>query len=148
MFGHRSTGPAINPAERLVAMTPKRLEKVFYTNSGSEANDTVIKLLWYYNNNRNRPQKKKIISRLRAYHGITVASGSLTGLPWNHRDFDLPLPGMLHLSCPHFYRYARDGEDEEAFATRLAEEFEALIIAEGPETIAAFIGEPVMGAGA
>jgi 4-aminobutyrate--pyruvate transaminase len=147
MFGHKSTGPAINLAERLVAMTPKRLEKVFYTNSGSEANDTVVKLLWYYNNSRDRPQKKKIISRLRGYHGITVASGSLTGLPWNHRQFDLPLPGFLHLSCPHFYRYAQDGEDEEAFSTRLAAELESLILAEGPETVAAFIGEPVMGAG-
>ncbi len=147
MFGQKSSSPPIVLAERLVAMTPSRLEKVFFTNSGSEANDTVIKFLWFYNNSRDRPQKKKIISRARAYHGITVASGSLTGLPWNHRLFDLPLPGILHVSCPHFYRQAQEGEDEEAFAAKLADELEAVIMAEGPETVAAFIGEPVMGAG-
>jgi 4-aminobutyrate--pyruvate transaminase len=146
-FGHKSNEPAIELAERLVEMTPKRVQKVFFTNSGSEANDTVIKLLWYYNNARGRPAKKKIISRLRAYHGITVASGSLTGLPWNHRDFDLPLPGFVHVGCPHLYRYGQQGEDEEAFATRLADELESVIQREGAETVAAFIGEPVMGAG-
>jgi 4-aminobutyrate--pyruvate transaminase len=146
-FGHKSNAPAINLAERLVEMTPKRLEKVFFTSSGSEANDTVVKLLWYFNNARGRPKKKKIISRLRAYHGITVASGSLTGLPWNHRDFDLPIPGVFHLECPHHYRHAIAGESEEAFATRLADELEALILREGSDTIAAFIGEPVMAAG-
>jgi len=146
-FGHRSNEPAIELAERLVEMTPKRVQKVFFTNSGSEANDTVIKLLWYYNNARGKPAKKKIVSRLRAYHGITVASGSLTGLPWNHRGFDLPLPGFVHVGCPHLYRYGQQGEDEEAFATRLADELEAVIEREGAETIAAFIGEPVMGAG-
>jgi 4-aminobutyrate--pyruvate transaminase len=146
-FGHKSNGPAIDLAERLVAMTPKRLEKVFFTNSGSEANDTVIKLLWYFNNARGTPAKKKIVSRIRAYHGITVASGSLTGLPWNHRDFDLPLAGFVHLECPHLYRNGAPGEDQEQFATRLADEFEAVILREGADTIAAFIGEPIMAAG-
>jgi 4-aminobutyrate--pyruvate transaminase len=146
-FGHKSNGPAIDLAERLVAMTPKRLDKVFFTNSGSEANDTVVKLLWYFNNARGRPAKKKIISRIRAYHGITVASGSLTGLPWNHRDFDLPLPGFIHLECPHLYRNGVPGEDQEEFATRLADELEAVILREGADTIAAFIGEPIMAAG-
>jgi 4-aminobutyrate--pyruvate transaminase len=146
-FGHKSHGPSIDLSERLVKMTPQRLAKVHYTNSGSEANDTAIKLIWYYNNARQQPQKKKIISRLRAYHGVTIASASLTGLPWNHRDFDLPIANILHTSCPHHYRYAAVGESEEAFATRLARELEDLIVQEGPETVAAFFGEPLMGAG-
>jgi 4-aminobutyrate--pyruvate transaminase len=120
---------------------------VFFCNSGSEANDTQVKLVWYLNNALGRPQKKKIISRVKAYHGVTVAAASLTGLPANHRDFDLPLPGFLHAGCPHHYRFAQEGETEEAFATRLADELEALILKEGPETVAAFIAEPVMGAG-
>jgi 4-aminobutyrate--pyruvate transaminase len=146
-FGHKSHNPAIDLSERLIKMAPGRLAKVFYTNSGSEANDTAIKLIWYYNNARGRPEKKKIISRQRAYHGVTIASASLTGLPWNHRDFDLPISNILHTSCPHHYRFARDGESEEDFSTRMAQELEALILREGPERIAAFIGEPVMGAG-
>jgi 4-aminobutyrate--pyruvate transaminase len=146
-FAHKSNAPAIDLAERLVKMTPSGLNKVFFTNSGSEANDTVVKLLWFFNNALGRPKKKKIISRNRAYHGVTVASGSLTGLPLNHRDFDLPLPGILHVSCPHHYRFAESGEEEEDFATRLAGELEAVILREGPETVAAFIGEPVMGGG-
>jgi 4-aminobutyrate--pyruvate transaminase len=120
---------------------------VFFCNSGSEANDTQVKLVWYLNNALGRPQKKKIIGRIKAYHGVTVAAASLTGLPVNHRDFDLPLPGFLHAGCPHHYRFAQEGETEEAFATRLAAELEALILKEGPDTVAAFIAEPVMGAG-
>jgi 4-aminobutyrate--pyruvate transaminase len=146
-FTHKSNQPAIELAEKLVAMTPDRLQKVFFTNSGSEANDTVIKLVWYYMNATGQPQRKKFISRIKGYHGITIASGSLTGLPVNHRDFDLPLPGFLHTTCPHHYRMGRPGESEEAFATRCAVDLEALILAEGPETVAAFIGEPLMGAG-
>lgn len=146
-FSHKSNTPSILLAERLVAMSPPRLEKVFFTNSGSEANDTVVKLIWYYNNALGRPEKKKIFSRLRAYHGITIASGSLTGLPWNHRDFDLPLPFARHLRSPYYYQEAKAGESEEAFAERLAGEFEQMILEEGPETVAAFIGEPLMGAG-
>jgi 4-aminobutyrate--pyruvate transaminase len=120
---------------------------VFFCNSGSEANDTQVKLVWYLNNALGRPQKKKIIGRIKAYHGVTVAAASLTGLPVNHRDFDLPLPGFLHAGCPHHYRFAQEGETEEAFATRLAAELETLILKEGPDTVAAFIAEPVMGAG-
>ena len=146
-FSHKAHLPSIDLAERLVAMTPGRLSRAFFANSGSEANDTVVKMIWYYNNAIGRPKKKKIVSRLRAYHGITVASGSLTGLPWNHRDFDLPIANILHTACPHHYRYAAEGESEEEFASRLAGQFEQLILDEGPETIAAFIGEPVMGAG-
>ena len=146
-FAHKSHPTVIDLAERLVTMAPSGLAKAQFTNSGSEANDTAIKLIWYYNNALGRPQKKKIISRQRAYHGITIASASLTGLPWNHRDFDLPLPNFIHVSCPHYWRFASPGESEDAFATRLAEELEETLLKEGPETVAAFVGEPVMGAG-
>ena len=146
-FAHKSHPTVIDLAERLVTMAPNGLAKVQFTNSGSEANDTAIKLIWYYNNARGRPQKKKIISRQRAYHGITIASASLTGLPWNHRDFDLPLANFVHVSCPHYWRFGKPGESEEAFATRLAAELDETILREGPDTVAAFFGEPLMGAG-
>jgi 4-aminobutyrate--pyruvate transaminase len=145
-FGGKSHPQAIALAERLVKMSPG-LAKAHFTSSGSEANDLAIKLVWYYNNALGRRDKKKIISRLRGYHGVTIASGSLTGLPNFHRDFDLPLPMMRHAATPHFWRGALPGESEEAFATRLADELDALIVGEGPETVAAFIGEPLMGAG-
>jgi len=147
LFTGRSHDPAIELAEKLKEIAPVPISKVFFCNSGSEANDTQIKLVWYLNNALGRPQKKKIISRLKAYHGVTMAAASLTGLPANHRDFDLPLPGFLHAGCPHHYRFAQEGETEEAFATRLATELDALILKEGPDTVAAFIAEPVMGAG-
>src|SRR5437588_2068031 len=106
-----------------------------------------MKLVWYMNNALGRTNKKKIISRVKAYHGVTIASASLTGLPNNHIDFDLPIARVLHTSCPHHYRFALAGESEEEFATRLAAELEELIVKEGPDTVAAFIAEPVMGAG-
>jgi 4-aminobutyrate---pyruvate transaminase len=146
-FAHKSHTPAIELAERVLALLPVPMSKVFFNNSGSEANDTAIKLVWYYNNALDRPRKKKIISRVKGYHGVTVATASLTGLQNNHRDFDLPIANILHTSCPHHYRFARPGETEEAFASRLAAELEELIVREGPETVAAFIAEPVMGAG-
>ena len=146
-FNQRSHEPAINLAEKIKSMAPFAASKVFFANSGSEANDTVVKMVWYMNNALGRPLKKKIISRIKGYHGITVASGSLTGLPVNHRSFDLPIAGILHTSCPHFYRFGLPGETEDQFTTRCAEELEALILKEGPETCAAFIAEPVMGAG-
>ena len=147
LFTGRSHDPAIDLAEKLKEIAPVPISKVFFCNSGSEANDTQVKLVWYLNNARGLPQKKKIISRMKAYHGVTVAAASLTGLVGNHRDFDVPLPRFLHTACPHHYRFAQDGESEEEFATRLAEELEALIVREGPDTVAAFIAEPVMGAG-
>ncbi|HTG04737.1 MAG TPA: aspartate aminotransferase family protein [Bradyrhizobium sp.] len=146
-FSHKSHEPSIELAEKLVKMSPGGLDHVFFTSSGSEANDTVVKFVWYYNNSLGRPQKKKFIARNGGYHGITVASGSLTGLQVNQRGFDLPLPFVKHVTCPHHYRFAEAGESEEAFADRLAAELEATILAEGPETVAAFIGEPLMGAG-
>lgn len=146
-FSHKSHTPSVELAEKLVHLTQGRMSTAFFTNSGSEANDTVIKMVWYYNNALGRSEKKKIIARQRGYHGVTVASASLTGLAPNHRGFDLPLPQMKHVSCPHFYREGADGETESMFATRMADELEALILREGPDTVAAFIGEPVMGAG-
>lgn len=146
-FTHKAHTPSIELAERLVKYTDGKMTTAFFTNSGSEANDTVIKMVWYYNNALGRTDKKKIIARNRGYHGVTVASASLTGLAPNHKGFDLPLPRMLHTTCPHFYREGRDGETEEQFATRMANDLEELILREGPDTVAAFIGEPVMGAG-
>ncbi len=147
LFTGKSHDPAIELAEKLKEIAPVPISKVFFCNSGSEANDTQVKLVWYVNNALGRPKKKKFVSRMKAYHGVTVVAASLTGLAGNHRDFDLPLPGFLHAGCPHHYRYAEDGESEEQFATRLAAELDALIVKEDPETVAAFIAEPVMGAG-
>jgi len=146
-FGGKAATPTIDLAERLIDLAPVPMSKVFFANSGSEANDTAIKLIWYYNNAIGRPEKKKIISRIKAYHGVTIASASLTGLPANHAAFDLPLDQIKHTDCPHHYRFGNPGESEEDFATRLAESLDALIVAKGPETVAAFFAEPVMGAG-
>jgi 4-aminobutyrate--pyruvate transaminase len=146
-FAHKAHDIGIELAEKLLSIAPVPMAKVFFVNSGSEANDTVVKLVWYYNNALGRPQKKKIISRAKAYHGVTVASASLTGLPNNHRDFDLPIAGILHVDCPHWYRFANPGESEEAFAGRMADALEQRILSEGPGTVAAMIGEPIMGAG-
>lgn len=147
LFYHKGHGPASELAEALVNIAPDPIERVFFTSSGSEANDTAIKLVWYYNNARNRPLKKKIIARHGAYHGVGIGSGSLTGLPMTHCAFDLPISGILHTTCPDFYRLGRPGETEEEFASRCADDLERLILDEGAETVAAFIGEPVMGAG-
>ena len=146
-FTHKSNIPAIDLAERLIGIAPVPMSKVFYTNSGSEANDTVMKMIWYRANAMARPEKKKLISRHRGYHGVTIASASLTGLPNNHKSFDLPIDRVLHTMAPHYWKEGRDGESPEDFATRCADELEALIQREGPETVAAFWAEPVMGAG-
>ena len=147
LFGGRSHEPAIALAEKIKALSPVPASKVFFTNSGSEANDTQVKLAWYYNNVRGQPKRKKIIARQRGYHGTTVASASLSGLGVFHADFELPIAGVLHTDCPHHWKYGEAGESEEAYATRLARNLEDMIEREGPETIAAFIAEPVMGAG-
>ena len=147
LFGAKGMEPAIELAEKLKEVAPIEVARVLYSSSGSEANDTQVKLAWYYNNALGRPEKKKIISRVKAYHGVTVMTGSLTGLPANHMDFDLPVDRVLHADCPHHYRFAELGETEEQFTARLAANLRALIEREGPETIAAFIAEPVMGAG-
>ena len=147
IFGGKSHDAAIALAEKLKEISPAPASKIFFTCSGSEANDTQIKLAWYYNNARGKPEKKKFISRQRGYHGVTIATASLTGLPANHADFDLPIDRILHTGCPHHYRCAKEGESEDEFSTRLASELDELIQKEGPETVAAFIAEPVMGAG-
>ena len=147
LFTAKSHDPAIELAERLKEMAPVPTSKVFFCSSGSEANDSQVKLVWYLNNALGRPRKKKIISRRKAYHGVTVVAASLTGLANNHLDFDLPIAGILHTSCPHHYRFAHPGETEQEFARRLAGELDELIRSEDPDTVAAFIAEPVMGAG-
>ncbi|MFT5510281.1 MAG: 4-aminobutyrate--pyruvate transaminase [Hyphomicrobiaceae bacterium] len=146
-FFHRSNMPAIELAERLLKLTPVPMSKVWFANSGSEANDHMIKFVWYYNNALGRPEKKKIIGRKQGYHGIAISSGSLTGLPLMHKDFDLPIPNILHTESAHYYREGLEGESEEDFSTRRAADLEQLILDEGPETVAAFVAEPVMGAG-
>lgn len=147
MFAHRSHQPGIDLAEKLIAKAPVPMSKVFFNNSGSEANDTAIKLIWYYNNALGRHHKKKIIGRVNGYHGITLATASLTGRSMNHRGFDAPIANFIHTDEPHHYNNALEGESEEDFATRLAENLENLIVEEGPDTVAAFFAEPVMGAG-
>ena len=147
-FSHRSSEPVIELAEKLIAVAPPGIDKAFFVNSGSEAIDTAIKLIWYYNNARGRPEKKRIIARKRAYHGITVAAGHLTGLPYARAGFDLPMSDrFFHVTTPSYYRDGLEGEDEAAFTARLASEVETLIQAAGPETVAAFVAEPVQGAG-
>jgi 4-aminobutyrate--pyruvate transaminase len=147
-FWNRTSQPTLDLAAELIDMfTATKLAKVFFCNSGSEANDSQVKLVWYYNNAMGRPNKKKFIARQKAYHGSTLVSASLTGLSSLQNGFDLPVSFVLHTDCPHYWRYHLPNETEEEFSTRLAENLEKLILKEGPETIAAFIAEPVMGAG-
>ena len=147
LFGGRTHEPAIELAEKIKDMLPVPMSRVFYCSSGSEANDTQVKLIWYAMNSMGKPEKKKIISRRKGYHGVTLVAASMTGLPTNHNSFDLPFDFVKHTATPHYWREGRDGETEEEFSKRLAAELEELIIAEGPDTVAAFIAEPVMGAG-
>ena len=147
-FAHRSTVPSIELGEKLLGMVPDSLKKVWFVNSGSEAIDTAIKLIWYYNNAKDRPEKKKIISRKRAYHGITLAAGHLTALEYARKGFDLPMAErFLTITTPSYYRDGQDGESEEEFTDRLAKELEDLIVEHGPDTVAAYFAEPVQGAG-
>jgi 4-aminobutyrate--pyruvate transaminase len=150
-FAHLFTGkshePGILLADKLVRMAPFAASRVFFGNSGSDANDTQIKLVWYYNNALGRPKKKKIVARTKGYHGTTLGAAGLTGLPSFHKLFDVPLPPFLHTEAPYYYRGALPGESEEDYSTRLAASLEQLIQREGPDTIAAFIAEPLMGVG-
>lgn len=148
MFGGKSHQVGIDLAEKLSEMVPVDNAKVFFGNSGSDANDTHIKMLRYYNNAIGKPEKYKIIARERSYHGVTVAAASLTGLPSNHTHFDLPFDalGVLRTDAPHYYRQAKVGESEAMFVDRIVDNLEKLILREGPETIAAFIVEPITGA--
>ena len=147
LSAHKSHETIIELAEQLKEKAPMKASHVLFACSGSEANDTAIKIVWYANNALGRPKKKKIIARHGGYHGVTIATASLSGLPYLHRDFDLPIPHIIHTDCPHHYHFAHSGESEADFASRLANSLEALIEREGSDTIAAFIAEPIMGAG-
>ena len=131
----------------LIKIAPVPMSKVHFTSSGSEANDLAAKMVWYRSNALGKRDKKKIIGRLKGYHGVTIAAASITGLPRNHESFDLPLDRMIHTSCPSYVHFAKAGESETEFTARMLHDLESLILKEGPETIAAFWGEPVMGAG-
>ncbi|MCO5071306.1 MAG: aspartate aminotransferase family protein [Rhizobiaceae bacterium] len=144
--GHGSE-PSIRLAKMVIDRAPEGMSRVFFGLSGSDANETNIKLVWYINNVLGRPEKKKIISRWRGYHGSGVMTGSLTGLAAFHNLFDLPKAPVLHTEAPYFYRRADGSMSEQEFSKFCAEKLEEMILAEGPETIAAFIGEPVLGTG-
>jgi len=149
-FSGKVPGPVTELVARLMDWAPTpalKAGRVLFANSGSESNDTAFKLVHYYNNARGRPHKKKIIARQKGYHGVTAAAASMSGLTTMHQHFDLPLPGILRVGAPHFYGGSMPGESEDDFALRLACELDALIAAEGADTIAAFIAEPVQGAG-
>jgi len=149
LFGGKTHPVAIELAERIAAMVPVKDARVFFGNSGSDANDTHWKLLRYYHTVTGRPQKRKIIARQRGYHGVTVAAAAMTGLVPQHQHFDLPLDalGILRVDATHYYRQGMPGETEEEFASRLVAQIEELILREGPDTVAAMIAEPVTGAG-
>ncbi|MDB5734166.1 MAG: aspartate aminotransferase family protein [Alphaproteobacteria bacterium] len=147
IFGGKSHEPGIALAEKLKEMAPMPVGKVFFANSGSEANDSQIKFMWYAANARGETRRKKIIARNRAYHGVTLASASLTGLDAFHKSFDLPFDFTVRVACPHYYRDAQPGETEEQYSQRLAADLDATIQREGPDTIAAMFVEAVMGAG-
>lgn len=144
--GH-SNEPVIRLSERIIRNAPEGMSKIYYGMSGSDANETQVKLVWYYNNVLGRSHKKKIIARHRGYHGCSVVSGSLTGLPFYHQAFDLPVDRILHTATPHYYWNAEPGMTEREFSQYCADQLEAMIIRENPETVAAFIGEPVLGTG-
>lgn len=146
-FTGMSNVPQIELAERLLELAPNTMSKVFFASGGSDGNDSLMKIVWYYHNLIGKPQKKKIISRWQAYHGTSIATASLTGLPSFHKDFNLPIEGVLHTESPDYFRHAKDGETELEFSKRRAAELEDLIVEHGPETIGAFIAEPVLGAG-
>lgn len=145
-FSGKVPGPVTELVQALVRWAPVPMTRVLFANSGSESNDTAVKLVRYYNNARGRPHKK-ILARVKGYHGVTVAAASLSGIPTMHKHFDLPMEGVVRVGCPHAYQFAHEGESPEAFAARLAQELEDTIVREGPETVAAFIAEPVQGAG-
>lgn len=138
---------AITLSKMVMDRAPEGMARVYFGLSGSDANETNIKLVWYYNNIRGLPQKKKIISRWRGYHGSGLMSGSLTGLELFHKKFDLPLAQVIHTAAPYYFRRSEPGMTEEQFSAHCAEELEKLIAVEGADTIAAFIGEPVLGTG-
>ena len=146
-FNHRSNDVCIKLAESIADLVPMTSPKVFFVSSGSEANDTMVKMAWYYHRARGRPNKRKIISRGKAFHGSTVMGAAMSGLPHMHESFNLPTDDIIFVGCPHFYRHGRDGESEDDFCERLVRELEDTILQEGADNIAAMIAEPIMGAG-
>ncbi len=146
-FNHRTHNVALELAERLIAVAPLPMAKVFFANSGSEANETAIKLAWYYHTVLGQPEKRKLLAHDKGYHGVTIGAASATGLPHLHQGFGLPLPVVRHVPSPSLYHLGDSGESEEEFGRRLASNVERIILDEGPETIAAFIAEPILGAG-
>ena len=145
-FFGRMSDQTVMLSEKLAEVSPFDRAKVFYTNSGSEANDTMVKMLWFLWAAEGQPQRRKILTRINAYHGVTAVSASMTGKPYNS-VFGLPLPGFIHLSCPHYWKNGQEGETEAQFTARMAAELEEVIAREGADTIAGFFAEPVMGAG-
>ena len=145
-FAAMANEPVARLADRLISLAPGNMSRVFFGSSGSDTNDTQVKIVRYYHNVLGKPEKKKIIGRLGGYHGSTMAGASLSGLPHMHAAFDLPLPGFLHVDSPHYWRHAPDGLSELEFSQLLAQNLEQRIVREGPETVAAFIAEPVQGA--
>ena len=146
-FTGMSNVPQIELAERLLKIAPKNMSKVFFGSGGSDGNDSLMKLVWYYHNLIGKPEKRKIISRWQSYHGTSIATASLTGLASFHKDFNLPLEDVLHTESPDYFRHSLEGETELEFSKRRAHKFEELILQHGPETIGAFIAEPILGAG-
>ena len=145
-FFGRMSDATVELSETLARVAPFEGARTFYTNSGSEANDTMVKMLWFLHAAEGRPERRKILTRMNAYHGVTAVSASMTGKPYNS-VFGLPLPGFVHLTCPHYWREGRGGESEAEFTARLAAELEEVIAREGADTIAGFFAEPVQGAG-
>ena len=147
LTNHKSHPPVIALAEKLLSMAPAPMSRIWFSSTGSEANDCAARLSWYFWNAVGQPEKKKFISHKLAYHGNTIAAASLSGVSYAHNKFNLPLPGFIHVTTPHFTRNGIEGETEEAFSDRLIADIERLIHAEGAHTIAAFFVEPVMAAG-
>ena len=146
-FRGRSHPKLIELAEKIVKLTPDHMTHVFFAGSGSEANESAIKMAWSYHKAKGQPKRRKIISRENAYHGSTIFATQLSGMPSMHRYQSIDTPEVLYAECPNFLTNAHPGESEEEFATRLAKKLEALVLSEGPDTIAALIAEPVMGVG-
>ena len=145
LFG-RLSEETIQLSEKIIEVSPFNEGKVFFCNSGSEANDTAVKMLWMLNKRNGNPKKRKIITRINAYHGVTLGAGSMTGKPYIE-EFGMPLVDFIHADCPHFWKFGLPDESEEDFTKRMAIKLEDLILKEDPDTVAGFFAEPVMGAG-
>ena len=145
LFG-RLSEETLELSDKIIEVSPFDDGRVFFCNSGSEANDTMVKMLWMLNKMKGNPQKRKIITRINGYHGVTLGATSMTGKPYN-QVFQLPLDGFVHADCPHYWKFAKENETEEDFTNRMAKNLEDLILKEDPDTIAGFVAEPVQGAG-